>query len=514
MGQSLTANPEDEETNRLKIITKKILDSGLQVEAECANLLDEIARRSNSDQLISSLLASAKEAATPFISKKMIEKIFEPQAVEQTTDLVTGKETSIWPAKDHEATIEILKTTSAQIGPHDGIERFLRHFEDRFQKLQKILRQRIDARDAQTVSRALETRPSSRVKLIAMVSEKKDLGSKIFFRVEDMEAVATVIVRAGKPGLLERARDILVDEVICVSGVKGQNEAIFADDVLLPEIPNRKPNHSSEALNLVLTSDYHFGSRIFEHRLVDRFIKWLNGKSGSQSQIDSARRVKYLVIGGDLVDGIGVYPQQEEELEITDIFNQYGAAAKFIAQIPDHIEVILIPGNHDATRRALPQPPIPHKYAEPVYEARKILSLGNPAQIRVHGVNLLLHHGRSLEDLLVSLPGATHTNPCKAMEHILRARHLSPIYGLKTPLAAEPKDSMIIESVPDIYHTGHIHIFDFANYRGTLMVNSGSWQRQTIYQKKMGLNPTCGLIPVVNLKNFQLEPIDFTELAS
>jgi len=49
-----------------------------------------------------------------------------------------------------------------------------------------------------------------------------------------------------------------------------------------------------------------------------------------------------------------------------------------------------------------------------------------------------------------------------------------------------------------------VHAFDVSNYRGTLLVNSGTWQSQTSFQANMGLEPTPSIIPIVNLSNLQV----------
>jgi len=49
----------------------------------------------------------------------------------------------------------------------------------------------------------------------------------------------------------------------------------------------------------------------------------------------------------------------------------------------------------------------------------------------------------------------------------------------------------------------------YESYRGLLMVNSGAWQRQTSYQRNLGLEPTPGMIPVVDLQTLSDLPIDF-----
>jgi DNA polymerase II small subunit len=95
------------------------------------------------------------------------------------------------------------------------------------------------------------------------------------------------------------------------------------------------------------------------------------------------------------------------------------------------------------------------------------------------------------------------------MKILIKTRHLAPIYGNKTPIAPEVKDYLTINSVPDIFHMGHVHVIGCENYRGTFLINSGAWQGQTAFQRKMGLVPQPGIVPVINLKTLHLTTIDF-----
>jgi DNA polymerase II small subunit len=251
---------------------------------------------------------------------------------------------------------------------------------------------------------------------------------------------------------------------------------------------------------------------MFMKEAFTRFLHWLNGKFGNERLKRIASHVKYVVIAGDIVDGIGVYPKQIQELAIKDIFEQYRMAAKFIEEIPDYIELIVTPGNHDASRKALPQPAIPQDYAAPLDEARNIQSLGNPCTLSLHNVDLLVYHGRSLDDVLSVVPGIDFNTPEKAMKLLLRSRHLAPLYGGKTPIAPEKRDFLVIDRPPDILHCGHIHVLGYTSYRGTLLVNSGAWQRRTKYQEELGVVPTPGVVPAVNLQTLQVTPINFSTL--
>jgi DNA polymerase II small subunit len=299
--------------------------------------------------------------------------------------------------------------------------------------------------------------------------------------------------------------------VICVVGVRAKGDLIVAKEILLPDIPDHRPHVAPEEVWAILMSDLHVGSKKFLPDALGRVLDWLNLRIGAPNQRAIAERTKYVVICGDVVDGIGVYPRQEQELAISDLYDQYKEAAKYIGMIPEHIETIVLPGNHDPVRQALPQPAIPKDFGGPIYECRSLISLGNPAEVSLHGVRLLLHHGRSLDDVLSSVPGVDFSQPEKAMKLQLQCRHLASEYGNRTSIAPEKVDHLVIESVPDIFHSGHIHVVKHENYRGTQIINSGAWQAQTDYQKRAGLVPTPGILTAVNLQTLQVRLINFME---
>jgi DNA polymerase II small subunit len=147
--------------------------------------------------------------------------------------------------------------------------------------------------------------------------------------------------------------------------------------------------------------------------------------------------------------------------------------------------------------------------AEPLYSARAMLSLGNPAEVQLHGVNFLLHHGRSLDDIIATIPGMSFRNPVRGMEFQLKCRHLVPEYGKRTAIAPERVDHLVIDRPPDVFQSGHIHVAQHSVYRGTRVVNSGAWQAQTDYQRRLGLTPTPGILPIVNLQTLDVSMINF-----
>jgi DNA polymerase II small subunit len=103
----------------------------------------------------------------------------------------------------------------------------------------------------------------------------------------------------------------------------------------------------------------------------------------------------------------------------------------------------------------------------------------------------------------------SHSHPEKAMKLLLQSRHLAPLYGGKTPISPEHRDSLVIERVPDIFHAGHVHSLEYGNYRGVLIVNSGCWQEQTDYMRRNNFTPTPAKVPVVNLQTMEVTIAEF-----
>ena len=62
---------------------------------------------------------------------------------------------------------------------------------------------------------------------------------------------------------------------------------------------------------------------------------------------------------------------------------------------------------------------------------------------------------------------------------------------------------MVVDQVPDVFHVGHVHTYGELTYRGTLLLNSGTWQAQTSFQSNMGLDPTPSIIPILDLSSLK-----------
>jgi len=496
-----------------KRVVERVVSAGWQLSTDAFELLRTSAGRLDQDKLADELIAAAKKQPTGrhLIDRDVVEQVLNRLLPLAETIRISEPVSADAPvAAQIQSELKVLKDPSSTSTFGGSMEDFNRHFRDRFVKMRDILQRRSDARDAGTVSNALNAQQNEHVKLIAMIMEKRERGNRLFLTVDDPEDTAQVLIQTDRDRqLYDMALRAPLDQVVCIEAVKSSRSLLVAERITLPDIPERRPQGAKEEVYAVLLSDIHVGSKKFLEDAFKRAIRWLNGEVGNPQQVYVAQRTKYVIIAGDLVDGIGVYPRQEEQLTIPDIYEQYRSAAKFIEQIPEYVDVILVPGDHDAARQALPQSAIPKEFAEPLYEARPITSLGNPSEVEVHGVRFLVHHGRSLVDLLTSAPGMSFDRPERAMELQLRCRHLAPEYGNRTSIAPMPVDHLVIEDPPDVFHSGHIHVFGHEQYRGTLIVNSGAWQAQTDYQERQGIKPTPGLLPVVNLQTLRLSVTNF-----
>lgn len=494
-----------------------IIRSGCQLKPDGLRALRELPGNLDPLEVVREAVDKALKEGRIFIGGEDIKALgprHEADREEAHGALGLGKGARRGLAEEVEAEVEVIMDPTGDAGSEGSINDFLDYFKDRFKRLSNLLRQRLDARDALSVSEALRVRQNTEVKLIGMVREKREGDGKVIAILEDDKGLATIIFtpRASREAY-ERARRLMADQVVCIRAVKVGRDAFIARELIMPSLPERKRaiKATEEPLYAVLISDIHFGSKSFMLDAFKRFILWLNGGLGNRGLREIAGSVKYLIIAGDLVDGVGVYPGQEADLAIADIHAQYEGLMAILSNVPEHVEIIISPGNHDACRRALPQPAIPKEYAAPLYNDDRVVMLGNPCMVALHGVKFLVYHGNSFDDMVSAVPGLSFSKPVELMRLLLEARHLAPIYGLKTPIAPTPRDMLVIERIPDVFHTGHIHVSATGIHKGVVLINSGAWQLQTEYQRSRGIVPTPGKAVLVRLSDLSTLELDFTQ---
>jgi DNA polymerase II small subunit len=344
------------------------------------------------------------------------------------------------------------------------------------------------------------------VTIVGLVSEPRWAKSgNLMFMIEDETTQIQCLLKppSGANPLHAALDGLMNDEVIGVSGyfIGDRSELFISSNLHMPPLPRRAKNAASvdEAVSAAFLSDVHVGSKTFLEPQWKKMINWFQNDP-------LARTIKYFVLSGDGVDGVGIYPGQERHLAITDLFKQYGKLASLLNDLPDWIDVIILPGNHDAVRPAEPQPALDPEVQQDYSDA---VFVGNPCDFSLHGVRILSYHGKSIDDFVAGLRSVTYAKPEMAMRSMLERRHLAPSWGGKTPLSPEPEDSMVIGTIPDIFVTGHVHGQFIGDHKGTTIVHSSTWQDQTDYQRMLGFQPKPCILTVINLHTHASASIPF-----
>ena len=395
---------------------------------------------------------------------------------------------------------KVLKDTSNKSYTSGEIGNLIEYFQNRYKKLSDILSKRPELRTWQKINEISENQTD--LNLIVMITDiRSTKNGHYLIEVEDDTGSLPILVSKDNDELIRAAKNLMKDEVIGVIAQKragqSENQLAICQNIIDPGVP-RMPRKEVD-FGTVFTSDIHIGSVTFLEDAFVRFTKWLNGDFGNEEQREMANNVKYMIIGGDIVDGIGVYPNQDKELAIKDITAQYDEAARLVGDIRSDIKIIITPGNHDASRVAEPQPAVPEKYAKSLYKLNNVEFLSNPSTVSLDGLEVLIYHGRGIDDMVMGSNDFSHERNDLVMKEFLRKRHLAPLYGERTPLASELEDHLVIDSVPDVLHTGHVHINTYANYKGIHCINSGTFQTQTEFQKIYNIVPTPAEVPIIDV---------------
>ncbi|MFX1559445.1 MAG: DNA-directed DNA polymerase II small subunit [Promethearchaeota archaeon] len=517
-------------------ILKLLIESGFQVAPEALEYILHL--ETPIETVKSILITDIARKHPPVLSRPYVESLVKGQGPEITPEdeteptvddnVSTLHERSSLTVSDDETgwSFRIAKNPDPeQVGSEGTVEDFLALFRDRFNRIKQIYMSRIDTqnavsphvaklrkdpakqRKAMTREGMRTARRTTQIVLGIVKNRSISQSRNVIIELEDEDESIICIIPATRDGLKgqqlsEKANSLLLDEITCISGFVDEDARMIADDVIFPDIPTaRDVGRAKRDVYATFISDIHCGSKEFLEDEFDKFIDWMNGRDVDEEDKALVKQIRYLFIAGDMVDGISVYPTQRYDLRIESIYDQYKLFASKLYKLPNHIKIFCIPGNHDANRQALPKPPISEEFAQPLYNlGNRITMLGDPSQVIVEGVNVLLTHGDSMDDLVTSIPGASYTEPAKPMKELLKKRHLVPMYGGKTELAPLHRDWMVIDTPPDIVHFGHCHHNAVDNYRGVQIINSGTFQSQTDFMRKQGIVPTPGIVTLLNLR--------------
>lgn len=436
----------------------------------------------------------------------------EEEVVEEVQVKVEKNQTSLL---DVGYPLKVVTTYSDESKLRD-VKDFVNHYKSRYDFLRKIVAGRQEMQNVISISRAASTEKGGKVALIGLVYEKRiTKKGNTMITLEDTTGTIRVVFDANK------AKDVdylCLDELIGVVGTVSNN-FMYATELIFPDIPEKVGTKLfNEEVCAAFISDVHVGSTWFIEDKFLELIDWLNGKHKDPKMVELSKKIKFLFITGDMVDGVGIYPNQDRELSTKSIRGQYDRCAEFIKMIRDDIQIVLCPGNHDARRIAEPQPPL-ELYAESLQKIKNLTLVSNPAMINVlakenfEGFNILMYHGYSYDYYAANIgPIAQNGGYDRGdliMKFLLQKRHLAPVHASTLFVPNGKEDYLVIDKVPDIFVSGHIHKGSISKYKGVTNIVSSCWQYKTDFQERVGHHPEYCKVPVFNFGTGDTMVLDF-----
>lgn len=478
-------------------------------------MIERIKERTHQKIITKSLFVESMKQFTPILSDdKRIG--FEKLRIRLGLELEISKEYS----KSEEVQSDTINENGVTISsfPTNSnkkveVEDFTGYFRNRLFKMKSILQSQPNLKNLVSINKISGDRQG--FSIICIVSEKRvTKNGNILLDVEDLTGGMRVLINQNKPQIYKKAEEIALDSVIGITG-SGNKEILFANDVFFPDsflVEKKKSPIEEYAL---FVSDVHYGSKLFLKESFNKFIDYLNGKIPNTPEVE---KIKYLFLMGDIVAGIGIYPEQERDLEINDLEEQFKGFAQLIDKIRKDITIIISPGNHDCVRLMEPQPILDKKFAEPLYNMKNVMLATNPCYVKIgekngfSGIDVLVYHGFSYPFYADNIPFLIQADamnaPDKIMAYLLKNRHLAPTHSSNQyfPLAEDP---LVIDKVPDIFVSGHTHKCGVSFYNNTLLISGAAWESKTDFQEKMGNEPDFCKVPIFNLKTGGVKILDF-----
>ena len=449
--------------------------------------------------------------------KEVVEDFFKalPSVeLEQGMASETGKEKTSADVKKNKG----FKILSPDVSGDRKIEvkDFVTHFKNRYNFLKDLLKTREGLTNLVSINKISHSGDFS---VIGLISSKRITKNKnLLLEVEDLTGRITVLANQSKPEVFEKAKNLVLDDIVGLR-CSGNKDILFVNDVFLPDATLPEKGKLDQEVYALFISDMHVGSKNFLEENFAKFINWLNGEGCTEEQREKLEKIKYMFVVGDTVDGIGIFPGQEDLLKIKNMEEQYRILASYLKKVPKHITIIMCPGQHDAVRVPEPQPPVDKEFAKPLLDIENLVLVSNPSSIELSDetgkkINVLMYHGASLHSWINEIEELrvtnAHLNPAKAVKYLLEHRHLSPTHSATTYVPNEEFDPMVIKEVPNIFTTGEVHKTDVDMYNNTLIICNSCWQSTTSYEEKVGNQPDPCKVPMLNLKTYEIKILDFS----
>lgn len=490
---------ESEDVETTKLIIEKIRQY-TQKKVLTRNLFDE-----NREKVSQIFLTLPKE------NQQNIQKL----KIKLGLSIEISKETTSIDKEDllvENSDVKVL-SSSPVVGRKLEVKDFVKYFRNRFFEMKNFLQEHSALTNLVSINKIFGNQQG--ISLIGMISGKRMSKNKnLILEIEDLTGKIVAIVNSDKKELFEKAEDLALDSVV---GLKcsGSREIVFVNDIVFPESVLFERKKSPVEEYALFLGDLHYGSKRFLEKSFLRFIDYLNGKVPNTPEVE---KVKYLFLVGDIITGVGNYPNQERDLQIKDIEEQFVGLAGLLGKIKRDIKIIISPGNHDGVRIMEPQPLLYEKYAWPLYNMKNVILTTNPATVNIgsrdnfSGFNVLTYHGFSFpfyaNNVFRLMLKKSMNCPEEIMKYLLKNRHLAPTHTSVQYFPSD-EDPLMIKNVPDIFVSAHTHKSAVSYYNNVLIISTSCWEAMTPYQEKFGNEPDHCKVPMLNLKTRAVKILDF-----
>ncbi len=401
------------------------------------------------------------------------------------------------------------------------INAFRQLFIDRYKQLSTILKNNLPSNEFIMSHYLQETDASDKREgvLIGMIHDTHVLHTNRFvIQLEDpVSGKPTKCVIVQESPSFPDYRNVLRDSVVGVSGVlpknfeHGEITAFWGKDIFRPSFKEHTAVLDGKQNSKVLClADIHYGSEKFTKNLLSRLISFLNEEITNPEIPFSPREIDVIIIAGDLVEGTS---QNTENLLKDSYEAQYSQLAEMLAKIPSRIQIITIPGEHDASQLAIPQPAIDKKIGRAMYTLSNVHNHGNPLRLTINGMKFLVFHGQGSEKIFQNLFKIKEKNPILGFAQLLEYRHLSPEYGTFTSIAPYPKDYLVINEIPDILITAHHHMANIGIYKGVRIVSCGSLKHPRSNQSEKKKKSSIGVFPIIDTTTGEITLFDLKTIS-
>lgn len=371
------------------------------------------------------------------------------------------------------------------------------YYHSKFENVSKILKQRLEGPTVK-IRDLIGERHVYTYGIIDSVFITKN--GNLFIELSDTTGQVKCILSKSNPQFKEFSQILMPEDIIAIEGTYNKDTGfLFIDKIILPEIflSPRAPTVSGEILFI---GDLHFGSKFTNLDKISRFIQYVKEKS---------KDIKAIVINGDLLDGIGVYPEQEKEqlvlegkLLCSPILQAEFMKKVFLDNLPVEIPIFILPGNHEV-------PFVPSVYPQYIFQQMSlppnIHFVSNPSWLNIGGISILLYHGNTLVSMATRV-GIKISELSKVVTVTLRKRHLGCSQGdRQAKIMPSEEDYLYIHKVPDIVVVSHTHMAFTSEYKNIKIVNPGTFQGATPYTIRMGVDVTPPSFARLSLSTKEVE---------